>query len=385
MGTEQHEELGQRRRKRSILIVFGLFIGLLLFFTLFSNTLQSMALPKVKTEKPTVGSIEHRLEGSGILQPLAEAKLTNPAGWKVTAIAVKEGDIVNKGQPLVAYDSKTAERELQDELAQLEKQKIELQNVQDQYIASATGGDAAKSRRAGRDIETRKIDLGVQERKINELLDRLAKHKQIAAPFDGIVTKVNAVEGLASAGEPDVVMTNNSRGYRLELSVDASLLLSLGIAMEEKLQVEVRMPSDPLPKIVEGTVYEIAETEPRTDSSSAGKQATIAQKTVRVKVADPGLNGGEQAFVKLAKPSHQEGRIVSNEAVHSDREGRFVYKIEERRGALGNVFIVRKARVQAMDSNDKATRIESSVVQVHDLIIVESSEPLQEGNRVRLE
>lgn len=384
MGAELHEELGQRRRKRNIQIVFGLFIGLLLFFTIFSNTLQSLALPKVRTEQPTIGRMEHKLDGSGILQPLAEAKLTNPAGWKVIAIAVKEGDIVKKGQTLVAYDSKTAERELQDELARLEKQKIELQNAQDQYIASATEGDAVKSRSAGRDIETRKIDLGVQERKINELRDRLASHKQIAAPFDGIVTKLNAVEGQASTGAPDVVLTNNSRGYRLEILVDTSLLSSLGIAAEEKLQVEVRIPPDQQPKIIDGTVYEIADAEPRMDSSS-GKQAAIAQKVVRAKIVDPDLKGGEQAFVKLAKPSRQEGRIISNEAIHQDREGKFVYKIEEQKGALGNVFIVRKARVQAVESNGKETMIESSSVQVHHLIILESSEPLQDGNRVRLE
>jgi len=385
VGAELHEELGQRRRKRNIQIVFGLFIGLLLFFTIFSNTLQSLALPKVRTETPISGSMEHKLEGSGILQPLAEAKLMNPAGWKAIAIAVKEGDSVNKGQTLIVYDSKTAERELQDELAQLEKQKIELQNAQDQYIASATEGDAAKSRSDGRDIETRKIDLGVQERKINEIRDRLASHKQIAAPFDGIVTKLNAVEGLASTGAPDVVLTNNSRGYRLELPVDTPLLAGLGIATEEKLPVEVRMPPDQQPRILEGTVYEIADAEPRTERSAEGKQATIAQKAVRIKVADPELKGGEQARVQFVKRLRQEGRIISNEAIHQDRGGKYVYKVEEQKGALGNVFIVRKVKVQVAESNDKETMIESGDVNLNDLVILESSEPLQEGNRVRLQ
>lgn len=42
-----------RRRKRNIQVVFMVFMGLLLFFTLFSNTIQTLTLPKVRTEKPT--------------------------------------------------------------------------------------------------------------------------------------------------------------------------------------------------------------------------------------------------------------------------------------------------------------------------------------------
>lgn len=384
MVTGLHEAVVQRGRKRNIQIVFGLFIGLLLFFTLFSNTLQSMSLPKVRTENPTFGNMEHKFEGSGNLQPLFEARLTNPAGWKVTAIDVKEGDYVLQDQVLITYDSKTAERELQDEQAQWEKQKIDLQNVQDRYIASATEGDAAKIRSSGRDIESLKLDLGIQERKIVELKDRLANHKQIAAPFDGVVTKVNAAQGIASAGEPDVVITNNSRGYRLDLLVDTSLLSSLEIAIEEKLQVDVRMLPDRQSKIIEGSVYEITDAEPRADHSS-GKQAAVAQKIVRLKVVDSDLKGGEQAFVKFAKPSRQEGRIISNESIHEDRQGKYIYVVEEHKGALSNTFFIRKVRIQTSEANDKETMLESGNVNLHDLLVLESSEPLQDGNRVRLQ
>lgn len=46
-----------RRRKRNIQVVFMVFMGLLLFFTLFSNRIQSLTLPKVRTEKPTKGNL----------------------------------------------------------------------------------------------------------------------------------------------------------------------------------------------------------------------------------------------------------------------------------------------------------------------------------------
>lgn len=54
---ELEKEPADRRRKRSIQVVFIVFMGLLLFFTLFSNTLQSLTLPKVRTEKAANGSL----------------------------------------------------------------------------------------------------------------------------------------------------------------------------------------------------------------------------------------------------------------------------------------------------------------------------------------
>ncbi|MDO3679369.1 efflux RND transporter periplasmic adaptor subunit [Paenibacillus ehimensis] len=383
-----NEEPLERSRKRKLRAVFGGFIALLVLFTLFGNTLQSLTLPKVRTEKPTHESFVYTLEGSGNLKPIAEAKLTNPGGWKVKAVHVKEGDRVTKGQALVTYDSSSAERELQDEKAQWEKMQIELQNTQDRFIVSAQEGDEMKKRSVSRDLEKQKIDLGIQERKIKQLNDRLASQKQISAPFDGMVTKLNAVVGLASAGEPDLVIANESRGYRFEFIADAPLLTSLGVSLEDKVQVEVQAIADQQPTMLEGAILELADAEPRMASPSdqaANPTAAIARKVVRVKVAGSELKGGEQARVKLTKRSQQEGLLISNKAVHEDREGRFFYKVEERKGALGNVFIVRKVQIRAMETNDKVTMVPRDSVYENDLIILESSEPLQEGNRVRLQ
>ncbi|GGD55391.1 efflux RND transporter periplasmic adaptor subunit [Paenibacillus nasutitermitis] len=384
---ELEKELGDRRRKRSIQVVFIVFMGLLIFFTLFSNTLQSLTLPKVRTEKPASGSLVFTLEGSGILQPLAEARLSNPAGWKVQKILVKEGDRVKKGQKLIIYDSKTAKRELEDEITNLNKQNIELKNIQDQYIQSTMEGDERQIRKVRRDIETSKLNLGTQERKINELRDLLISQQEITAPFDGIINNLNAVEGLTSAGEPDVLISNSSLGYRLDISADSTLLSSLGISIGEKIEVEVQPFQKQQTLTIKGMIVEVANAQSRTESSSgkdAGQTLTIPQKALRIKVVNSELKGGEQAGIKLEKRSHQEGFVISNEAIHQDRDAIFVYKIEEQKGALGNIYVVRKVRIQSSETNGKETMIRADSLYEDDLIIMESSEPLQDGNRVRL-
>ncbi|KOY15290.1 efflux RND transporter periplasmic adaptor subunit [Paenibacillus xylanivorans] len=387
---ELEKVAADRRRKRIIQIVFIIFMGLLIFFTLFSNTLQSLTLPKVRTEKPAAGSLVFTIEGSGILQPLAEAKLSNAAGWKVQKILVKEGDRVKKGQKLIIYDSKSAERELEDEITNLEKQQIEQQNIQDQFIQSSMEGDELKIRNARRTIETGKLNLRTQERKINEMRDKLTSQQDMTAPFDGIIAKLNAVEGLTSAGEPDVLVSNSSLGYRFDISADSKVLSSLGISIGEKIEVEVEVNTvqEQQARMIEGTIEEVANEQPRIESSSSeegGQTITIPQKVLRIKVVNSELKGGEQARIKIEKRSKQEGLLISNVAIHEERDGMFVYKIEEQRGALGNVFVVRKVLIHTSETNDKETMIQSDSLYEEELIILESSEPLQDGNRIRME
>lgn len=143
-------------------------MGVLLFFTFFSNTLQSLTLPKVTTVKPESRSLEFTLEGSGMLRPVSEARLLNSSGWKVRQILVKEGDKVKKGQKLILYDSQTAESELQDEITLLDKQKIEQQTLQDQFIQTYLEG--MSFRFAGPDERLRRARLTRPCRRVKLLI-----------------------------------------------------------------------------------------------------------------------------------------------------------------------------------------------------------------------
>ncbi|MGG6311422.1 efflux RND transporter periplasmic adaptor subunit [Paenibacillus macerans] len=384
---ELSKEQADRKRKRWIFTLLMLLIGLLLFFTLFSNTLQTVTLPKVRTEPAASGGLTYKLEGSGVLQPANQAELPNPAGWKVRQVLVKEGEAVKKGQKLIVYDSASAERELEDEITQLEKQTIALQTVQDQFISSTVDGDESGLREAKRELETRKLDLAMQRRKIEELRERLNRQKELVAPFDGIVKEVNAVEGLASAGQPDAVVSNRGAGYRLDLAADGDLVGRLGLAAGQPIEMEAAAGGRPSLS-VKGSIDEIADAGSRIaglPEDGAGARAAVPQKLLRIHVADPGLKGGELVSVKLERTAPEKGWIVPNEAVHREGNARFIYKVEQQRGALGNVFVARKVPIEASAVNERETMIPADRLYEGDLIILESSEPLQDGNRVRLQ
>ncbi|WP_025852365.1 efflux RND transporter periplasmic adaptor subunit [Paenibacillus ehimensis] len=378
----QGMELAEARKKRKLVAVSGVFFGLLLVLTLFSNTLQAITLPKVRTETPVKGKLVHSIEASGTLKPVEEAELKNETGWKVKAVHVKAGDAVVKDQPLITYDSKPAERQIADEQTALKQQKLQLEGLFESFVEVNRNGESTAIGKAKRDIESRQLDIDVRERKIQALQEDLAAQRQIVAPFDGIVTSVRATEGLPSTpGQSVVRVSNASRGYGMSVPVAADLaaLLSVG----EKIEVEVK---DQTVQVMEGRIVEIADTQMELAGGAGEKQdAPPVMKTIRIAVQGEGLKGGERAAVRLLKSvSADEQLLISNEAIHKDREGKFVYVIEERKGPLGNGFYVRKSYIRTADANTNQSAVREGIFPT-DQVIVESSEPLQAGNRVRLQ
>lgn len=87
----------------------------------------------------------------------------------------------------------------------------------------------------------------------------------------------------------------------------------------------------------------------------------------------------------MKKPSLQEGVVVPTKAIHQTGGRSFVYTIEEQRGALGNTFVAREVQIRSSITNGPDSMIQTDNLYGDEMIILESSEPLQDGNRVRLQ
>lgn len=235
-GNGDYRSARRPQAEKNIKRAFLLLLGVLLFFTFFSNTLQSLTLPKVTTVTPQSKSLEFTLEGSGVLRPVNEVKLQNGSGWKPREVLVQEGERVKKGQRLIVYDSQSAEAGLQDEIALLDQQKTQQQTLQDQFIQTYAEGDELQIRKARREIEAGKQEQARQARKIAGMRERLTAEQQLKAPFDGIVTRLNALPGIPSSGEPDLVLSSSREGFQFDFTADAGLLTSLGITLGRSLR-----------------------------------------------------------------------------------------------------------------------------------------------------
>ncbi|WP_152391766.1 efflux RND transporter periplasmic adaptor subunit [Paenibacillus guangzhouensis] len=376
----QSAEQAVMGRKRTIRIVAVLFIFVLIAFTLLGNTIMALTLPKVTVIEPKPGQLTHTFKGSGILKWRAEMELVNPTSSIVKKIKVKKGDVVKKGQQLVIYERSDAEQQILDEQASLDKLRIAIEEQQSSYIMAVQNGDELLIKAAKRQIDTSKIDLDVQQRKIQKMQEDLTKSRVLVAPFDGMITEVAAIEGLASTrGGSDVRISNKSLGFESEVSVPARIASLLKIG--DRLDVQVNGSQE---EQDEGMLADIQDGN-GSDLSSAGGGTPSNEPMKRLLITIQGgdWKGGEHVQVELTRQAAAEALLISNQAIHEDSSGKYVYRVEDRNGPLGNAFYVQRVPITVVDVNDHESAVTEGLFE-QDQVVLESSEPLQEGNKVRM-
>ncbi|EOP75598.1 efflux RND transporter periplasmic adaptor subunit [Bacillus cereus] len=425
---EYRTEQDVTRKKRNIKIISSVFIGILIILTLFSNTLANWGLPKVITEKPKNGELTQTFTGNGELQPQEEAKLSaSSVEAKVKEVHVKEGDRVKQNQLLVTYDSKKSEQELLDAEANLQIQKLKLNDAQANYNEAkknqqenkpnnqpndqqeskpneaAKGTDIQDIQRLKTEVESEKIGVSIQERKIKGLKEELEMSKKLIAPFDGVVTKINAKKDQPStSNEGDVILSDESKGFKVELQVPADLATHLKVG--EKINLKGNATS------LEGELIEIKNIESNENQrpQEQGKQqdepkgeqkddqkgepkdeqqfeitpaTSQPQKRILVKVQGEELKKGEQVEATLTKQL-AKGVLIPNKVIKREGQNTFVYTIEEKKGPLGNAFYIEKSPITVGESNGQETVVKD--LNENDQIVSGISEPLQEGEQVQV-
>ncbi|SDW85173.1 efflux RND transporter periplasmic adaptor subunit [Paenibacillus sp. CF384] len=364
---EIEQELTGRKKKIRLLAI--LFASGLIVLTLFSNTLQTMNLTKVWT---TIGRQEELVQtftGSGVLEPITEASLSNKAGWNVKTVKVKAGESVKKGQSLVIYESLEANNRYLDAKTQLEQQQLSIQGLQDRYVEAANSDDAIQLRSAKRELDSARLTLAMQQRNLDSMKADLVRNRELKAPFDGIVMDVSAVEDMLSASAgADVRIASSSQGYRMELAVPAEISERLSIG--QKLDVQVGHTEDA--KQLEGFVTEIHNKE--------------NQMNMVVAVKHDSLRGGEQGRIDLrfASSPANGGIVIPSSAIHLEGEDAYVYVVEEKKGPLGDTSHVRKAIIKVGDSNETDTVVLQGIFPDSPIILESSAPTVSDGERVRV-
>ncbi|WP_239615309.1 efflux RND transporter periplasmic adaptor subunit [Cohnella mopanensis] len=369
------------RRQRVAGIALVVFLLLLAGLTLFSQTLQTALLPKVTTEKPGKKPMSHRIEGSGSLTPRRQTEIKSDNGWKVAKVHVRNDEQVKKGQVLITYDGTEAQQQLLDAEDELKKRNLNREVLQEQFVEAERAGDEAMIRKAKRDLELEKLDRDIAMRRIEALRKDLASKRTLTAPADGKVTNFQAEEGTSvPPGQPVLTLVETGEGFQFAFTVDkdSAVLIRKG----EKVSVDVD-GDKPLQR--EGTVAEIKDASQGSGGGSVSNPdgGVNAQKTIIVYVSGDGLQGGESASVNWEKPFEEQGIVINKKWLKKDGNGSYVFVVREKRSSLGNTYTVQKAYVVTGKGNDEEIVVLGGVFPEED-IVTDSSEPLQQGNRVRL-
>ena len=149
-----------------------------------------------------------------------------------------------------------------------------------------------------------------QARLAVEQAQRRLENARLVAPWDGVVTAVNAVEGaLAQPSAPAVQLADHSR-FHINVQVDEVDIVS--IAVDQAVSIEL----DALPaRKLAGHVYKIA---PAATVDQAGTISYLV--TVHFDQTDPLLRAGMSATAHITSSSRRGVLLIPNRAVQVDRE-----------------------------------------------------------------
>lgn len=373
------------KRRHLLRYLFIAFFVLLAGLTLFSNTFQTMMLPKVTTENAVTKTLSHVIEGSGTVTYREQDDLLSETGTKVTKVHVNKNDNVKKGQVLLTFDNSAVEQQLLDEQDGLKKLLLDVDMQRELYIGAQREGDEDTVRKAKRELERQQLSVNAQQRKIDNLRSDLAKKYKLTAPYNGRIVDIKVKEGaIVPVGSTVLTLANPDEGFLLSFTTDAtsSAFLQTG----EIVKVNVKGEKQ---RTVEGTITEIKEGLAPDNKGNQGElgvkddKQEDSKKTIVVAMKDSGLKGGEQASVHIEKPFKQQGLVLRKELIKEDSTGSYVFVIREKKSPLGNTYSVQKAYVKTGDETKEETIVLSGLYPNED-IVAETSEPLQEGNRVRL-
>jgi len=383
---QHHNENNASKRNRVIAILVGIFMGVLLLLTLFSNTIQTATLPKVSTERAVKKALSNSVEGQGVIVPKMMKELSSDSGWRIAAINVRDHDTVKKGQVLITFDSTEAEQQLLDAEDQLKKQNLNRELLKEQFVAAQRSGNEEEIRKAKRGLEIDQVDREMAQRKIEIMKKDIARKQAIIAPFDGKVEEIKVEKGEnTSPGQLLLSLVNRKEGFQITFGTngDAAALLQIG----DKVDIEIKgnkaqRLKGAIADIQSGPPASSGEKESRTGGGTDGK-GTLTQSSIKVDVSGGKLQGGEQAIVKAMKKAKEQGLVIRKDLLKKDGNGSYLFIVHANRSPLGNTYIVQKAYVQTGEENEDEIMILDGLSPGED-IIVDSSDPLQDGNRIRL-
>jgi len=381
--------LGTRKQRIAGIALVG-FLLVLAVLTLFSQTLQTALLPKVATEIAAQKSMVHRIEGSGTITPRKQTELDNNNAWKIMKVHVKEDDQVKKGQVLLTFDKSELKQQLLDAEDELKKRNLNREVLQEQFVAAQREQDMQGVRKAKRDLEIERLDREIMMRRIEALRKDQSRSDTLVAPASGKVLNLQAKEGISiPPGQPVLTLLETGEGFQFSftLSKETASLMQKG----EKLSVKIEGDK---PRQIEGTIAEIkpassggnggGNNKPNADNNMQGDNPnTNDQQTIVVHVSGNGIQGGESASISLEKPFKEQGVVINKKWLKKDATGSYVFVLRENRSSLGNTYTVQKVYVKTGKGTDEEIVILTGLYMGEE-IVTESSEPLQEGNRVRL-
>ena len=129
----EEKKENKRSRREWVKTAAIVFLSILLVLTFFSNTIMNYSLPEVAAQYVQSGTITAKIRGGGVVESGDPYEVTVKQTRKVASMAVKAGDTVQKGDPLLYLED--------EESDELKAAQDALEAAQDAYDVALLSAD----------------------------------------------------------------------------------------------------------------------------------------------------------------------------------------------------------------------------------------------------
>ena len=399
-----------------------LFVGMILFFTFFSKTINNINTPRVKTVTPENGYLIKTLRGKGEIVPENNVRLYLPIPCIIDKILVDPGEQVEEGTALLVLNSsmihtvweekysKYYETQLEleqekearlpgnskvynlDELEKrllmaseekaakeerfqqgylsrkdLEEAEMLLMEAESEYQAAvdseAAGkrNEAVRLRNVERKISSLELELETMTKEIT-VLKSLMQKPVFCSPAEGTVIKLLCNEGKIYQIDEPVMTLSGGTGSLFTAQLDRSL--SDDITPGTHVSIFLEQSSE-----IDGSLISFS---PNPDGQTYDLVFSVEDR--------PAV--GKSGFFIMRKRSPYYDCIIPERALRGTGSNRFLYVIDEKEGALSDSKIIRKCNVRLLDSGDQLVAVSGDVSDRAQIVYDEDRRSLSENMNV---
>ena len=355
---------GKKSKKKIIIpiIIAALVAGV----GIFSNSTKSDSkIPAVPLGVADEMELTEHVSVLGTITGADKAEVYGETVGKITAILVKEGQLVKKGQILANVAVDEVPKKSRTE------QKIELDDTKRRYDNSLMLYDADGISKE--EMLQAKLAYDRALAAYNEPeADTIGDKKNIKSPISGTITRINTTVGKPSNGGTSVDGESKAPFViedlsKLKMLVKVSEYDIRSVALGQKVEISSEM----IPEMqFEGVVSHIAPTGERHENES------VIPVTIDLKSDSQaqGLIAGVSGRARILTRFIPKGLAIPTEAIRYDGDGKeyvFVYKSGK----------IKKVKITVGDSDSINTQIKG--IKAGDKVVLASELPLVDGMEVR--
>lgn len=265
----------------------------------------------------------------------------------------------------IALEQKLNSPEIANQIAQLQRQKIEEE-----------GKLSAKTQEKEKKLAAILLELDLAEsyRKITELKAELEKLEQksigatINAPVAGKVTSLAYAAGESTqAGADAAVIRVDGKGMMLTFTT--------GIKQANVIRV-----GDP---VEVQNMWFYGDITANLTAIKSDPDNPRENRLLVFEIAGEDVMPGDSLTLSVGQRSKEYDLIVPNSAIREDNNGKFILIVQSKSAPFGNRYVAERVDVEVLASDDKYTAV-NALLEGYEYVITTSTKPLNAGDQIRL-